>query len=294
MSELLQIVNSGEPTADLIFLHGLGGDAKTTWGFDKPTGWHTWIKACRPDLNIWSVDYRVERSEWTGGSMPLFDRAVNVLALLDNHVIGRDRPICFICHSLGGLIVKEMLRHARDVTATYSYIAKSAKGIIYFSTPHTGSSLADFAQKFELVFRNSIAVKELSAHHPRLRDLNIWFRNNYAGLEIQALIFFETQNTGKVRVVDETSADPGIPNVTPIPIDADHHAICRPAWSDELVVGQTLRFLDRVFPHPSYHYDPRLIKETGHRKGPRRKRRRMLVFLILIAILILVIWASSR
>jgi pimeloyl-ACP methyl ester carboxylesterase len=89
----------------VIFVHGLGGNPTTTWGFDREISWHTWIKSNRPDLNIWSIGYEVAISEWAGSAMPLADRALNILALLDNRSIGL-KPICFVCHSMGGLLAR--------------------------------------------------------------------------------------------------------------------------------------------------------------------------------------------
>jgi pimeloyl-ACP methyl ester carboxylesterase len=111
MSELLSIHRSSEPIGDVIFVHGLGGDAYDTWGFRGDSCWRKSISIVRPDLNIWSLSYRVESSEWRGGAMPLSDRAINVLALLDVH-LPVDRFLIFVCHSLGGLLVKELLRNA--------------------------------------------------------------------------------------------------------------------------------------------------------------------------------------
>jgi pimeloyl-ACP methyl ester carboxylesterase len=108
--DLIPIFRSPEPIGDIIFVHGLGGDAYETWGFQAKSYWRDSISIARPDLNIWSLKYRVEPSDWKGGAMPLPDRAINILALLDvQH--GKDRPIIFVCHSLGGLLVKEMLRN---------------------------------------------------------------------------------------------------------------------------------------------------------------------------------------
>jgi hypothetical protein len=262
MSEIIPIYESPEPVGDLFFVHGLGGDAQKTWGFDRKPSWQTWLTENRPDLNIWSLGYRVEPSEWRGGSMPLFDRAVNVLALLDNHGTARSRPLCFICHSLGGLLVKEMLRHSRDVTRKYKYIADNTKGIVFFSTPHSGSDAADFAERFGPLFRTSVALEELEAQHPRLRDLNIWFRNNFDALGLKICIFFETLNTFRVRVVNETSADPGIKDITPIGIDANHLTIAVPDEYHDISVGQTLRLIDEALPSTTFKYDPRRVFES--------------------------------
>ena len=50
-------------------------------------------------------------------------------------------PIYFIVHSLGGIIVKEMLRKSNDShqsQAYLSYIYNSTIGLMFFGTPHNG------------------------------------------------------------------------------------------------------------------------------------------------------------
>lgn len=97
---------------DVIFVHGLGGTARGTWHpqekQDDDNFWCAWLGEDLPDVGIWSLGYEVEPFRWKGNSMPLADRATNSLDLLDSYEIG-DRPIIFITHSMGGLLVKQTI-----------------------------------------------------------------------------------------------------------------------------------------------------------------------------------------
>jgi len=157
---------------------------------------------------------------------------------------------------MGGLLVKEILRHALTVTSKYRTIATSTKAVVFFATPHTGSSLADIGNYLHYLLRTSVSISELAAHQPRLRDLNLWFRNNFQALNLRLCIFYETQNTGGVRVVNEVSSDPGIANISPIPIDASHISIVKPQSYGDLVVGQTMKLIDEAIPSSEHSYDP--------------------------------------
>jgi hypothetical protein len=75
------------PKATVIFLHGLDGDACKTWGFDKQPSWKTWLLEGVPDLQILSVGYRVTWSGWRAISMPIQDRAVNIIASLEGSLV---------------------------------------------------------------------------------------------------------------------------------------------------------------------------------------------------------------
>jgi hypothetical protein len=114
--------------------------------------------------------------------------------------------------------------------------------------------------------------------------LNLWFRNNFNSLGTKTCIFFETQKTHGLRVVNEASADPGIPGISPIPIDADHLQIIHPNSYRDIVVGQTLKLIDHAIPSQTFKFDPdRQFEQIGPGlsiKQPmagRFTRRRLLI-----------------
>ncbi|MDH2348701.1 alpha/beta fold hydrolase [Bradyrhizobium sp. SSUT77] len=294
--ELVSVYKAETATGDVIFVHGLEGDHSSSWAFDRPNSWGGWLSTNRPDLNIWSLKYDVHASEWTGHSMPLSDRALNVLALFDNNNIG-SRPIVFVCHSMGGLLAKELIRHSITVTPRFKRIAEQTRGIVFFSTPHAGSALAGIAQFLKYVLRTTRSISELAPHEARLRDLNIWFRNNYGQLNIRPYIFFETQNTHGVRVVDETSSDGGYPQSSPIPIDANHITITKPRNYQHITVGQTIKLIDEAIPSSSYSYhherdfpdNPELPNQTNPPPLLRRDERNQTLLSVLIAVLFVIL-----
>jgi hypothetical protein len=56
------------------------------------------------------------------------------------------RPLLFIAHSLGGIVVKELLRRAsRDQKHLYT-VFDSTIGIMFFGTPHGGADPLGFSQ----------------------------------------------------------------------------------------------------------------------------------------------------
>lgn len=204
---------------------------------------------------------------------------VNVLAVLDGAGVGR-RPVCFVAHSMGGLLVKQLLRHASTLAKEYRHICDFTRGIIFFSTPHTGSSVASLVSYLQFLLRTTVAVRELEAHEPRLRELNLWYRNNAADLNIATRVFYETRETKGVMVVNATSADPGLPAVTPIPVDSNHFDICCPELRNDLRYVQTLKFLNDRLPVTTDavpHQSPDRLSPLRQRlliaQSPREMRR---------------------
>lgn len=59
----------------------------------------------------------------------------------------RMRPLVFICHSLGGVVLKQALITASAVRNHYGTITKSTFGVIFMGTPHRGSRVANTARQ---------------------------------------------------------------------------------------------------------------------------------------------------
>ena len=258
-NDLLAISGCENPErrGDVIFVHGLGGDALGTWHRDGKRddrdSWLYWLGKDLPDIGIWSLGYEVEPSKWKGNGMPLADRATNTLALLDSYEIGM-RPLMFITHSMGGLLVKQMLRHAQDFgTPRWEAIVEQTKGIVFLSTPHSGSDLANWIKYIDGilgVLRVGVSVEELKANHDRLRELNLVYRNHGQLCQIPMEVYCEKLKTSGFLVVDETSADPGIKGVIPLPMDCDHISICRPQNQRDLIYRRVKRFIQEKLNTP--------------------------------------------
>ncbi|KAH6867217.1 hypothetical protein B0T10DRAFT_573048 [Thelonectria olida] len=61
-----------------------------------------------------------------------------LFSLQRDHV--RDRPLIFLAHSLGGIVVKEMLsQSSTSASADVQNIVESTKSVIFLGTPHRGS-----------------------------------------------------------------------------------------------------------------------------------------------------------
>jgi hypothetical protein len=182
--------------------------------------------------------------------MPLVERAVNVLALLGANGIG-SRPLVLIGHSMGGLVAKTLLRQSLDSGDTsWIELAHNLRAMVFLATPHSGSGLADWCRRLARVSRPTVAMDDLVAHESHLRELNVWFRNKLPSLALASAVqvYYEKLKTVGILVVDETSADPGVSGVTPIPLDADHVSICKPETAASLVYLRVLSLIAQSLP----------------------------------------------
>jgi hypothetical protein len=250
VAKLHRISSSEKPntSADVIFVHGLGGHHVDTWKAADQAYWPEWLDAVLPSATVCSLEYEASPSGWLGGAMPITDRASNLLALFEAEGIGK-RPLIFVAYSLGGLIVKQLLRHSDSYGAQWKHVSQQTRAVVFLAVPHQGSDAAKYLQALKHILRPTVAIAELEANAAALRDLNLWYRNNLERLSIANQVFFETNDTRGVRVVDEASADPGITGVVPIPIDEDHITICKPVSTDALVFKSVSKFVSEHLPN---------------------------------------------
>jgi hypothetical protein len=176
--------------------------------------------------------------------MSLPRRAENALDRLVGAGIGQ-RPVCFITHSLGGLLVKSILRRSADsqFAPDRLQVVEQCRGVLFLATPHHGSRLADLAGAIK-VYLPSVSTLDLKDNDDHLMDLYEWYRGYAPSHHILTRSYYENNETkGVVIVVPRSSADPGVAGETAIgntPLDRDHLEISKPRnRHDQAYIGST-------------------------------------------------------
>ncbi|XP_051501289.1 protein SERAC1-like [Myxocyprinus asiaticus] len=253
--------------ADVLFVHGLLGAAFKTWrqkdcdimDEDKVEGtredytecWpKSWLAADCPNLRILSVEYDTNLSDWKAKCpaenqrKSLAYRSQEMLRKLKDAGVG-DRPVVWVAHSMGGLLVKKMLLDASK-DPDLSALIKNTKGILFYSVPHHGTFMAEYSRNIRFLLFPSIEVKELCKESPALRELNENFLNIAIEREFKVLSFAETLPTSigpmlKILVVPSQSAELGIGEL--IQVNVDHLNICKPEKKDSFLYKRSLQFI---------------------------------------------------
>uniref|UniRef100_A0A1A8MWX0 Protein SERAC1 n=5 Tax=Nothobranchius TaxID=28779 RepID=A0A1A8MWX0_9TELE len=256
--------------ADVLFIHGILGAAFKTWrqkdrntleeerdakGSDDYTEcWpKSWLAADCPNLRVLSVEYDSHLSDWMAKCpaenqrKSLAYRSRELLNKLKLAGVG-ERPVVWVAHSMGGLLVKKMLLDAADDPDLQGLI-KNTKGIMFYSVPHRGTLMAEYSVNVRYLLFPSIEVRELCKDSPALRNLNEGFLNIAKENEIKVLSFAETLPTNigpmiKIFVVPTQSADLGIGEL--IQVDVDHLNICKPEKKDSFLYRRSLQFIQEA------------------------------------------------
>lgn len=254
---------------DVVFVHGLGGDLIKTWQHSRQQSWPQWVADDHPHVQVWSLGYpaaivhllrAVEATQL--GTQKL---AISIADRLRTATpsIGKRRCI-FVCHSLGGLLIKRVLvqAHGQARADIDAFGHANVASVMFLGTPHRGAAVAT-ALKMLDDFKNvsaklllpllgldpspianqvlsaSTLIDELTAGAVGLQRLNEDFRSYYEERcrqgAFRVRLYEETQPTHVGRlplrvVVDQDSADPNLrvnasaPPLLPIPVVDADHS----------------------------------------------------------------------
>ena len=231
-----KIFSHDAPLIDVIFIHGLTGDAEETWSsVEEDCFWPEWFREDLDHLSVYTLGYPASLFEkWAKKEMDIFERSVNTLEYFSVNGIG-ERPIVFVTHSLGGILTKVLLRKSKESeNEDYNQISNNVRVVFFLSTPHTGSSLAN---ALNVLPNTSKHIKLLANDMGFLEDLNTYYRA-YANSKDDLItkVYYEKHKTKMtVLVVTRESADPGVAGTEPVAVDKDHVNICKPVNKDDIV-----------------------------------------------------------
>lgn len=277
--------SSDAPLLDVVFVHGIRGGAFATWrregvlergaareSLEKAACWPTsWlVPDLGPRVRLISAEYAAPASAWEGESLPFPHIAEQIAAKLAAAGVGR-RPVVFITHSMGGLVVKEILAQGIEPTVAVSgsgisntainssdivmggteaqkRLRSAAAGVVFYSVPHAGSRLADWGWTLRYV---GVSPAKAVAHlttGPHVDALNKAVRGlARAGLPI--LSFSEGLPTQlaymKTHIVPHESAYPGYGEFIVLH-EHDHISVCKPKNKEDPSYALLIKFLKTV------------------------------------------------
>lgn len=259
MTSLTRVHKPAVPDAlHVVFVHGLGGDARSTWMHnpkDHTTLWPTWIGE-EVGCNIWVAGYGAALSGWTDAAMHLSDLGEALFAALQVEQDLQGHRIVLVGHSLGGLVIKSGMTQAQALGDPLRVtLLERIAGVVFVGTPHQGSTLASVADKLRLPLRTNAQVTNMVSDDAWLKLLNGQFRYMQAQRSFGVRVFFESKGVfigrrilglafgGRKLIVDRNSSDPGIEGVIPTAIDGDHFEIAKPKSRQALIHKALVDFL---------------------------------------------------
>ncbi|XP_053680047.1 protein SERAC1 [Anopheles nili] len=142
-----------------------------------------WLPKDFPSIRVLGLDYESSLSQWSATGCPcekydgkLQKRAAEFLEKLAMSDVGQDRPIIWVGHSMGGLLIKSIMVQALESpNPKVRRLAENSRVVMFLGTPHRGSGVAKLKQHTSALVWPSVEVQELEENSSQLLHLNKTF-----------------------------------------------------------------------------------------------------------------------
>ena len=244
--------DANHPDVDFVAVHGIYGHPLRSFT-DAETGC-CWLRDLLPShfphCRVFSYGYRADLFE--RGPTSLSDLARDLCWQLaqDGREQAITRPRIFICHSIGGLLVKRVLIEAHTYPQ-FVDVYKYTTGVVFLGTPHRGSSSASLDSTLSKILRivpdadrvNQDLFREIR-RNLSVHELNQHFIHVAAG-SLLIGSFYETKPTKHVGIVVERSSTIlNFKSERCISLDANHAHLCKFKGHDDINYQIVLNLLD--------------------------------------------------
>lgn len=227
---------------------------------DQKIYWPQWVAEDAPYANVWELNYETLKAKFSENHL-LISELARILPLTFSAKGLGQRPIVWVAHSQGGLVLKHLVRqHLLDKSnESLANLVNMTIGVEFFATPHKGSSAATASVSMLKTLRDvvnhyvflgipsiftriknqaGIASKRgtqlgaLERNSPELIELDTIFQGWHAtrsagGQSLEIISFYETIETNGVLIVDRSSAEIPAHMGLNIPRSANHIEICK-------------------------------------------------------------------
>ncbi|KAI0834641.1 hypothetical protein F5Y06DRAFT_278520 [Hypoxylon sp. FL0890] len=242
---------------DLVFVHGLRGSRVKTWSQGDACWPRDFLKDDMENARgiTWGYDANIANAFSFASQESIFGHAEALLIDLSNWRKNITRPIIFICHSLGGLVVEKALVKSfmeRDTPKILrlGLIHDNTLGVVFMGTPHRGSSVEETYGELAVKVAygalrqpNRQLLQTLKRDSHILEDLRTSFMT--ASKDLHIVCIREEVPTGAGLIVPEASASLDGANVTRGSIRANHMDMVK-FRSKDAGYQRTLRFIESI------------------------------------------------
>jgi WD40 repeat protein len=221
-----------EARVDIIFVHGLGGDARKTWSKSGQNFWpRDWLPAdpAFQHARIHTYGYDSAYMKGREDCLNIHHMGKALLGELSSSpdIVASKGPIVAVGHSMGGLVIKKMYILAKQ-DAAYKHLAARFSAIYFLATPHRGADSAKLLSNIlKVAVHERVYVSDLSRNSGAIQAINEDFRHVSEGLELWS--FYETQTMKRFSspIVSPDSAVLGYREEKQVPMSADHRTVCK-------------------------------------------------------------------
>ncbi|OCL01786.1 hypothetical protein AOQ84DRAFT_206150 [Glonium stellatum] len=234
------LVPGGTPLIDIVAVHGLDGHREKSWTADNGVLWlQVLLPEHIPDARVltYGYDARTRSSEHLT-HQTLYGHSESLISALSLHrrkTKTERRPIIFLAHSLGGIVVKSALIHSNMAGISHNEHLKAIKlstyGIMFFGTPHQGTDSASWGKvlaNVASIFRHtSTAILEHLERDSEWLETQLGQYNSISS-EFRTIFCFESYPTplpagNSMMMVSRASAVvPGMRDAESVEIRKDH------------------------------------------------------------------------
>lgn len=218
-----------------------------------------WLPHDYPNIRVIGLNYETSISEWSVSrhtNCPcekigtLHNRSEELLKNLTASGVGRDRPVIWVGHSMGGLMTKSIIVQAMESDdPNERMLAENTRAILFLGTPHKGSAIAKMKQHIHLILSPTIEVKELQENGPYLLNLHEKFVQYMEKFKEKVEVVSVAEGCPTMltsfkfpfRIVTEDSAKLKYGDF--YVLNVDHLGLCKPVFRQSFLYQRLLRLI---------------------------------------------------